>query len=576
MSREMRSTAFFVLFTCLAVTTLSVQARAQSRLYPDAVYYNGKVATVDKNFSMAQAVAILGDKFVAVGTDKQILALAGPRTTKVDLNGRTVVPGLIDDHYHFMDKAGTSFKRVALVDAMSYDAFLNILKAEAAETAPGQWIITQSGFLPDQFGGRLPNKEDLDKVAPNNPLFVEGGHADYLNSAGLKLAGITRDTPNPPGGVISKDSKTGDVTGELIDASGLVSRLLPRVTYQDKIDGLRKGMKLLNSVGITGIRDPGLAPDNIRIYQELWNSGELTVRISTNLSLSSSQPVSEVLSQLSRWGVSTRFGDHMLRLDGIGEFGMDGGFQAGLMTQPYEKSEDLELRLGTEQGPFYGVQKISAEKFAEFMVGFNRLGWRACVHAVGDKAIDIVLDGYEAANQDQSIVGKRWTIEHAFVTRPDQLERIKKLGVIISSQFHTFMASRTMTELWGESRGSTHNVPTREWLDAGVKVGVGTDWTRMPNRPFEVIYFLVTRKNRYGDLVGPQQKVSRQEALRLSTIDNAYITFEENVKGSIENGKLADFVVLDKDYFTVPDEQIKDIKAFMTVVGGKVVFEQGK
>jgi predicted amidohydrolase YtcJ len=569
----------FVLLVLAVALLKSVSAAAQERpaIYPDAVYYNGKVVTVDSKFSVVQAFAVLDDKFVAAGTTVDILRLAGPRSKKVDLHGSTVVPGLIDDHYHFISNAGNDFREVALVDAKTFDEFLNIIKERADHTPPGEVITTQSGFLPDQFSGRLPNKDDLDKAAPRNPLFVRGGHTMYLNSAALKLAGITRDAPNPPGGVISKDKQTGELTGELIDrAMSLVNKYLPRATQQDKLEGLRKAQPLLHSAGITSVRDPGVGPDDMRIYQELWDRGELTVRVSTNLSLASNPPVQEVLAQLAQWGVHTRFGDNKLRLDGIGEFGMDGGFQAGLMTKPYAQSQDLSLRLGSDTGPFYGLQLISADKFAEFVRGFNKLGWRACIHAVGDKAIDIVLDGYEKANQDQSIVGKRWTIEHAFVTRPDQLERIKRLGVIISSQFHTYMASRTMSDLWGEDRGANNNVSTRDWLDAGLKVGVGTDWTRMPPRPFEVLYFLVTRKNRFGESAGPRQKVSREEALRLATMGNAYITFEENVKGSIEPGKLADFVVLDRDYLTVPEEEIKSITAQQTVVGGRVVFEKGK
>ncbi len=415
----------------LIAWSLKTSAQDHAGLFPDAVYYNGKIITVDKNFSISQAFATLGDKFVAVGSDSAVLALAGARTQKVDLQGHTVIPGLIDDHYHFMNNAGTDFKEVALVRASSFEDFLNIIKRRADETPPGQSITTQSGWLPDQFGGRLPNKDDLDKVAPRNPLFVRGGHTMYLNTAALKLAGITRDTPSPPGGVISKDVKTGELTGELVDnATSLVTKFLPKATDEDKIEGLRRGQKLLHSVGLTSIRDPGIGPSDIRLYQYLWDRNELTVRISTNLSLPDKPPAGEILAHLAEWGVHTRFGDHRLRLDGIGEFGIDGGFQGGLMREPYEASPDV----GPHEGPYYGLQRIPTDKFDEVMRGLNKLGWRACIHVVGDEALDIVLDAYEKANQDQSIVDKRWTIEHAFITHPEQFERIKKLGVVISAQ----------------------------------------------------------------------------------------------------------------------------------------------
>lgn len=539
-------------------------------IFPDAIYYNGKVITVDKAFSTVQAFAVLREQIVAVGSDRQILPLAGPDTLKVDLQHHTVVPGLSDDHYHYLSNASNDFREISLVRATSFAEFLAAIKERADASPPGQVLATQSGWLPDQFDGRLPNKDDLDKAAPNNPILVRGGHTMYLNSAALKMAGITAATPNPPGGVIAKDPKTGEPTGELVDnAAGLVSKFLPGESDADKLRDLKKAQAALNSVGLTSVRDPGVGPSDIRVYQALWDSGEMTVRVSTSLSLPSEPSAKQILAMLSPWGVHTRFGDHMLRLDGIGEFGMDGGFQAALMREPYASAPDV----GDQGGPFYGLQRIPTDKFVEVIRGLNALGWRACIHAAGDKAVDIVLDAYEKANADHSIVGKRWTIEHGLVTDKDQFERIKKLGVIVSSQYHTYMASRTMIQDWGKERGEESD-RTGDWLKAGLHTGMGTDWTLMPPNPFEVLSFLVTRKNRYGELVGPDQRITRQEALRLGTIENAYITFEENVKGSIEPGKLADFIVLDRDYMTVPDDDIKKITVLKTVVGGKVVYEK--
>jgi hypothetical protein len=244
-----------LLLSLVGLAAFWLQARAQgpTGFSPDAVFHNGKIVTVDKIFSTAQAFAVFDDKFVAVGSNAEILALAGPRTQRIDLQGRTVIPGLMDDHYHYLSNAGNDFKEISLVYAKSFEEFLQIIKARADQTAPGQPIATQSGWLPDQFNGRLPTKEDLDKASPNNPLFVRGGHTMYLNTAALKLAGITRDTPNPPGGVISKDEKTGDLTGELIDsASSFTNKFMPRSTDQEKFEGLLRAQKLLNSVGLTG------------------------------------------------------------------------------------------------------------------------------------------------------------------------------------------------------------------------------------------------------------------------------------------------------------------------------------
>jgi len=545
-------------------------AGAAVGIFPDAIYYNGKIVTVDDNFSIVQALAVLGDKIVLVGTDKDLLPLAGPKTVKVDLHGHTLIPGLSDDHYHYLSNASNDFREISLVRANSFDEFLATIKDRADKSPAGEVLATQSGWLPDQFNGRLPNKSDLDKAAPNNPLLVRGGHTMYLNSAALKMAGITAATPNPAGGIIAKDAKTGEPNGELVDnAMSLVMKYLPKESDADKLRDLRRAQKALNSIGLTSVRDPGVVPSDMRIYQELWDSGDMTVRVSTSLSLPSEPSAKEILAMLSPWGVHTRFGDHMLRLDGIGEFGLDGGFQAALMREPYASAPDV----GPQSGPFYGLQRIPTDKFTEVIRGMNKLGWRACIHAAGDKSVDVALDAYEKANADQSIVDKRWTIEHGLITDKDQLARIKKLGVIISSQYHTFMASRTMIQDWGTERGEESS-RDRDWLDAGVHTGMGTDWTLMPPNPFEVLSFLVTRKNRFGELVGPDQKITRREALKLGTVDNAYITFEEKVKGSIEPGKLADFIVLDRDYLTVADDDIKNIAVLRTVVGGKVVFEK--
>ncbi len=207
--------------------------------------------------------------------------------------------------------------------------------------------------------------------------------------------------------------RRGEPTGELVDnAIRLAAKLLPKESDADKLRDLKKAQAALNSVGLTSVRDPGVEPADMRIYQELWDSGEMSVRVSVNLSLPSEPSAKQILAMLSPWGVHTRFGDHMLRLDGIGEFGMDGGFQAALMREPYEDAPDV----GPHEGKFYGLQRIPTDKFVEVIRGLNQLGWRACIHAAGDKSVDIVLDAYEKANADQSIVGKRWTIEHGLVT----------------------------------------------------------------------------------------------------------------------------------------------------------------
>ena len=540
---------------------------------PDLILQRGKIVTVDGKFRIAQALAIAGDRITAVGDLASISKLADPHTRVVDLRGRTVIPGLIDDHYHMLSKAVDQYLGVEVALVGSIDEMLAAIRAKVGSAAPGEWVFTTSGWLPEQLKeNRLPTRWDLDKVSPRNPVVVNGGHTYYLNSLGLKLAGITKNTPSPSGGIIEKDHKTGEPTGLLIDnAVSLVNKLLPncwecpgRIKHEQKIEALRIAMRKENSVGITSVREPGIIPEDMRVYEELWNRGEMTLRVSMNLSLDPQKPPSVLAQQLGEWGVSTGFGNEFLRLDGIGEFGIDGGFEGALMTKPYAATA------GREEG-YHGLQRIPTGNFDQAMLVFNRLNWRACPHVVGDQGIDLVLDAYERANQDKPIARKRWLLEHCHYMRPDQIDRVRRLGLAISTQFHPYMAAATMIRHWGRERAG-QSMRVRDWLRAGIRVGGGSDWSLVPANPFWMIYFWVTRDTRLWGVLGPEQRISREDALRLMTVNNAWLTFEENIKGSIEPGKLADLVILSDDILTVPDTRIKEIKPLATMVGGKLVY----
>jgi hypothetical protein len=543
----------------------------QAAITADLILHNGKVVTVNQAFGIEQAIAVRGEEILSVGDDDTVLALAGADTRLVDLQGRSVIPGLIDGHYHFMDKAVTFHLGVdvALVD--SIEEMVRRIKIKVEQTPPGQLVYTTSGWLPQQLKeNRTPTRYDLDPVSPDHPVIVAGGHSLYLNSYALREAGITRDTVSPPGGAIVKDPETQEPTGRLVENA---ARLAPRrsemgaASHEQKLNAIRAGQKALNSVGVTGVREPGISAEDMRVFQELRDRNELTVRVSMNYSLDPSKPAEDLIAELETWGVSTGFGDTMLRLDGIGEFGIDGGFEAGLMSEHYVNAP------GTENPQeYFGLQRIATDKFEAVLQAMSRLGWRACIHIVGDRGLDIALDAYEKANAVKPIAPKRWVVEHAHYTRPDQFERIKELDLVVSTQFHPFMAAQNMTYFWGEER-SANAMRMRDWLDAGLHVGGGSDWSLMPANPFWILYFWITRDTRLGGVIGPEQRISREEALRVMTINNAYITFEENVKGSLEPGKLADLVVLSDDLLTVPETKIKDITPLLTMVGGKVVFQ---
>jgi predicted amidohydrolase YtcJ len=549
-----------------ALLAVSTPLSAQT---PDAVFFNGHVITVDEGFRTAQAFSIAKNMIVRVGTNEDVLATSAAATKKYNLQGRTVIPGLIDDHTHLLSAALSDYLGVKLPGVSSREDMLRAIGAKAAKSTPGQLLYVGSDWLTDVTKkGNLLDRGSLDRVAPQNPIIADGGgHTLYLNSAALALAGITRDTASPDGGLIHKDDKTGEPTGLLIDnAQALATRLIPEPTHQDRMEALRAAQQKVNSVGVTGLREPGLTPEDMRAYTELWTNEDLTIRVSMNLSLDPERSTEELIQQLEGWGVGTGFGDRWLRLDGIGEFGIDGGFEAALMTKPYEE-------LGSAPAPagYVGLQIMTTEKFEAVMGAMARLNWRASVHVVGDRGLDIVLGAYAKAKAVKDIGPYRWILEHCHYTRPDQFEAIKKLGLSISTQYHPYMAADTMSRNWGKERGS-ETMRVRDWIDAGIRVGGGSDWPMVPVSPFVMMHFFVTRETSSWGVVGPKQKITRAEALRMFTINNAYLTFDESFKGSIEAGKVADFVIISDDILAIPERSIKNIRALATFVDGRVVY----
>jgi len=556
----------------LAVSITCVGADRPASSYADVVLNHGKIVTVDQAFQVVSAIAIRGDRILDVGSDETLAALIGPQTKVIDLKGRTVIPGLIDGHHHFLSKSIDAYLGVDIALSPSIRDVVAKIKAKVDQTPPGQLVYTTAGWLPAQFAEkRPPTKADLDPVSPNHPVIVAGGHSLYLNSYALRKLGITKATVSPDGGVVEKDPKTGEPTGRLTENAAQLARSMPRgvATDAQKLEALRAGQKKMNAAGITSLREPGVTAANMRVFQELHDSGDMTLRVSMNYDLDASKPTEDLIKELETWGVSTGFGDSMLRLDGVGEFGLDGGFEGALMTEHYAHPPG-DVKAET----YFGLQRIPTDKFEKVILAMNRLNWRASVHIAGDRALDIALDAYEKANKEKPLARKRWSLEHLLYTRPDQFKRIQDLGLVVSTQFHGYMAAADMVTFWGPERAAK-STRVRDWLDAGLTVGGGSDWSLLPADPFWMIYWFVTRDSRLSGVLGPDQRVSREEALRIMTLNNAYITMEESIKGSLERGKLADLVVLSADVMTVPEKQIRDIHALMTMVGGKVVYERG-
>jgi predicted amidohydrolase YtcJ len=526
---------------------------------PDTVLVNGHVITVDASFSIAQAVAIRDGRFTAVGSDAAIRKLAGPNTKTIDLRGQTVIPGLADGHLH--DAGGGP--GVDLSRTRSIADILAAISARAKQSRPGDIIVSNSDWHEAQLTEhRLPYRKDLDTVSPDNPVvLVRGGHEYILNSAALKKWNITKETAQHPGGRITRDAQ-GELNGELVDRAKSLVQLPPGPKLT--IEMLQEQHRKLNAAGLTSIRYPGASVEQYRLLQEMARRGVLTMRVSQLLRLAADS-AEAMRAAIAASQVKPDEGDEWVRIGGM-KLGVDGGFEGGWMREPYAEPWG-------EHGMFRGVNTMKQAPFTEVVKELNRRGWRVATHAVGDAAIDEVLAAYEAANAERSIAGKRWTIEHGFIAQADQFPRMKALDLVISAQDHLYLAGPSLVNYWGAKRAAW-TTPMRAYLDHGFVVAGGTDSAVVPYPPLWVIYHFVTRDTISGGVLGADQKITRREALQVETINNAHLTFEERVKGSIEPGKLADLVVLPEDILTCPAKNIEAMSVTMTMVGGKIVYQR--
>jgi predicted amidohydrolase YtcJ len=557
---------FFLRVSVLAAAVAAVSALAQAPAIraPTLVLVNGRIHTVDAASATVEAIAIAGDRIVATGPTARVRALATPSTRVIDLGGRAAIPGLMDNHLH---GAGGG-PGVDLSRARSLADVTAAVAARVKTVKPGEVIVSNSDWHEGQLRERrLPLRDDLDAVAPRNPVvLVRGGHEYVVNTAALRLWEITERTAEPAGGRITKYAD-GRLNGELVDtAKGLVKLPAPPArSPEERLAAKVTEYATLHAAGLTTVRHPGISVDDYRLLQELQRTGRLTMRV--NALLRPGGDPAAVLAALDASGLHDGDGDAWLRVGGV-KLAVDGGFEGGLMREPYEEPWG-------EQGAFKGLQLMSRPAFEQVVTGLNERGWRVATHAVGDAAMDLVLDTYAKANAAKPIAGRRWSIEHAFIGRADHLPRIKALGLALAVQDHLYLAGPSLVSYWGPSRAGL-TTPVRMYLDAGLPVSSGTDAPVVPYPPLWTLYHFVTRDTLSGGVLGADQRITRQEALRIATMGNAWLTMEEADKGSLEVGKLADVVVLSDDPLTCPEPRLRDAEVLLTVVGGRVVHDRLK
>lgn len=549
----MRVPIMSLLFTMTAV--------AQEQL-ADVAFINAKIWTVDARKPEAEAVAVLGGKILAVGTNAEIKKHIRKTTKVVDVQGRRMLPGFIDNHTHFMS-GGFQLQSVDLRYANNEEEFARLIK-ERAEKHPGRWI-TGGDWDHDRWpGGRLPTKELIDRYTPNTPVFVNryDGHMALANSHVLKLAGVTKDTPDPPGGTIVKDPKTGEPTGVLKDeAMSLVYRIMPDPSEEEMLEAARLALAEARKLGVTSIQDMS-TPDHLRVYQTLKQRGELTARFFCRL------PIGQ-WEHLARTGIKVPFGDEWIRIGSLKAFA-DGslGSSTALFFEPFTSDPS------TRGLPSDILLDGRLEKWA---LEADKAGLQLSIHAIGDSANSLILDLFEKITKTNPKWDRRFRIEHAQHIHPKDFKRFAELGVIASVQpYHAIDDGR-----WAESRIGRERCKTtyafKTFLDNNVKMSFGSDWTVAPLNPLLGIYAAVTRRTIDGNNPNgwfPEQKISVQQAIRAYTIDAAYGAFEEHEKGSIEVGKLADFVILSDDILKIDPVQIEKAGVEMTIVGGTIVYER--
>lgn len=516
---------------CLGATYCLAQSAPRWAEYPEMIIHNAKIVTVDDEFNIAEAATVRNGRFEYVGTNVAVLERAGPRTRIFDLGGRSVLPGMADTHNDIAADAEDWLLKVDLSEATSIAEIAGLLADKARETRQGEWVLGSRGWWEYELeDGRRPTRADLDQAVPDHPTCIPGPHYQICNSLALEIGGVTRDTPDPPSGQIWRD-EAGELTGLLMDAAtSFVSRHFPTATRAQKRQGLEDLYARVNSWGITSYREPGGTPEMAEIVHELYEDGELTVRVDWAYTIDANTPEDEldaVFQSLGPPGQS--FGDGMFRADGIAEVGLDGAELTAFLRADYPG------RPG-----YRGIQKVPQEQYNKLAAAAARHGWRLGPHAVGDAAIDEVITAYLHANEITPITDCRWMIDHAFLVLPDHYADIKRLGLIINSQsMHNYQLGGLILEAW-KTPLAHMSERYRDWVDNGIIFANGSDGpVAYIENPLVFIYATITRNSAWGGRLGPDQGLSREEAIRSVTSWAALTSFEEHSKGSIEPGKYA-------------------------------------
>lgn len=555
----------FLVASCFSTLTilLAVVCPAQTKPAAELIITNAKVWTVDPSRPTAQGVAVIGERIVAVGSLADIDAWRGPKTLVIDAEGRLLLPGFNDAHVHFVS-GGQQLDAVQLKDAGSPQEFARLIGDRAKSSPKGEWITGGNWDETKWNPPDIPSKELIDAFTADNPVFVTryDGHMGLANFAALRLAGITAKTPDPPGGTIVRDAQ-GNPTGALKDAAtDILSKAIPPVTHDQRIKIIKRSLTHAASLGVTSVQDMNPDYEDVAAFAELLQRGELTTRIYA------APLITQVQDQV-KIGVRHAFGGPSLRIGAVKAYA-DGSLGSGTayFYEPFLNQGENRGLLSDEMQPLSLMR--------ERMTGADAAGLQLCTHAIGDHAISMILDLYAELAKAHGPADRRFRIEHAQHMAAKDFGRFAELHVIASVQpYHAIDDGRFAEAHIGHDR-SARTYAFRTFLDHGVRLALGTDWEVAPLDPMQTIYAAVTRATLDGKNPGgwfPEQKLTVAEAVEAYTMGSAYAEFQEMEKGSVTPGKLADFVILSEDIFSIPPENVRNVHVVKTILGGRVIFE---
>ena len=553
----------------------------------DLIVHHAKVVTVDGRFSIAEAVAIRNGRIIEVGSDAEALRYHGPKTRLIDAEGNVVLPGLYDSHVHLVD-ASTSELAGPLPELRSLEDAFNHIRARASATPEGQWIVLRYAFPTRLKDARFPTRAELDAAAPKHPVLYHAGPAGIVNSKALEISGITRDTPHPPAGQIVKDPKTGEPTGMLRNAYGALKGLPPPPASGSpdvQRAAVKKLLALYNAQGITSVADRDGERDIVDYCLTLRKAGELTCRVNIARSFDPSGTRPEIAKRLDALpgpdgrGGPTGAGDEWVRIGPIKLY-MDGGMLNGSawMREPWPPGPTYQV----VEPDYHGLRFLEPAQLEAVLEEAARRGWQMTAHTAGEKAMDDLLDAYEAVNRKVPIQAMRWCITHANFPSQRNLEICRRLGVCADVQpAWLYKDGATLLNVLGERRIRWFQ-PYKTWLQY-TTIGGGSDHmirldslrATNPWNPWLAMWVTLTRKTEGGAVPNPEERLTREEAIRLYTINNAFLHKEENEKGSIEIGKLGDLIIVDRDVLACPVDEVRGTRVLATIVGGRVVHPAG-